>query len=55
MEQGHRHLSVDRTSCVLAGLHAAFTGFSTDPAVLMMGRMTPTLVATLAASCGAHI
>jgi hypothetical protein len=39
----------------LTGPHTAFTDLSTDPAVLMVGGVAPTLLTTLAASCSADI
>jgi hypothetical protein len=46
---------VDGTGSLLARCHAMSTGLSTDPAVLMVGSMTLTLLATQAASYSADI
>src|SRR5262245_29595956 len=46
---------MDCARSLLTNLHATPTGLSTDPAVLMVGSMTLTFLATRAASCGAHI
>jgi hypothetical protein len=48
-------LLMDCAGRLLTCPHATSTGVSTDPAVLMVGSMTLTLLATEAASCGAHI
>src|SRR3954447_25522784 len=46
---------MDCAGRLLTRPHATPTGLSTDPAVLMVGSMTLTLLATEAASCGAYI
>ena len=48
-------LLMDCDGRLLTCPHATSTGVSTDTAVLMVGSMTLTLLATEAASCGAHI